>query len=97
MGSTSTKFKNIYSNHKESFNSKLKIHFTELSNYIWELKDENIDYYSKWEILCKTKTKSKYKKTGNFCSKTTVVLFCNKRFYIVNILNHLPQSPLMDL
>ena len=43
VGSTSTTFKNKYSNHKASFNKKSKRHNTELSNYIWELIDANKD------------------------------------------------------
>ena len=45
VGSTSTTFKNIYSNHKASFNIILKRLNTELSNYIRELKDAN-KYYN---------------------------------------------------
>ena len=35
LGLTSSTFKNRYSNHKASFNR----HNTELSNYIWKLKE----------------------------------------------------------
>jgi len=44
MGSTSTTFKNRYISHKTTFNFRLKRHNTELSNYIWGLKDANKDY-----------------------------------------------------
>ena len=67
-GSTSTTFKNRYNNHKASFNNKLKRHNTELSNYIWELKETNTNYNLRWEILCKTKTKPKNNKTCHLCS-----------------------------
>ena len=39
---------------------------TELSNYVWELKDANKDYNFKWEM--RTKTKSKNNKTCHLCS-----------------------------
>ena len=68
MGSTSTTYKSRYRNHKESFNNKLKRHGTELSNYIWELKDANKIYNLKWEMLCRTKTKPKNNKTCNLCN-----------------------------
>ena len=32
---------------------------TELSNYIWELKDANKDYNLKWETICKLKQNRK--------------------------------------
>ena len=67
MGSTSTTFKNRYSNHKISFTNKLKRHNTELSNYIWELKDAYKDYNLKWETLCRTKTKPRNNKTCHLC------------------------------
>ena len=59
IGSTTTTFKNRYNNHKASFNNKLERHNTELSNYIWELKETNTNYNLKSEILCRTKTKPK--------------------------------------
>ena len=59
LGSTSTTLKNIYNNHKASFNNKLKRHNTELSNYIWELKETNTKYNLKWEILFRTKQNQK--------------------------------------
>ena len=62
MGSTSGTFKNRYSNHKASFNNRLKRHSIELSNYKWELKDANKDYNLKLKILCRTKTKPKITK-----------------------------------
>ena len=87
MGSTNTTFKNRYhSNHKTSFNNKLKRHNTKLSNYTWELKDANKDYNLKWEILCRTNTKPKNNKTCLLCSlekyeieKTKKELSLNKR------------------
>ena len=68
IGSTSTTFKNRYNNHEASFNNKLKQHNTELSYYIWELKEANKNYNLKWEILCRTKTKPKNNKTHRLCS-----------------------------
>ena len=56
MTSTSKTFKNSYSNHKASFNNKLKKLYIDLSNYLWELKDAKKDYNLKQEILCKNKT-----------------------------------------
>ena len=68
VGSTSTSFKNRYNNHKASFNNKTKKHNTELSNYIWKLKETDTNYNLRWEILCRTKTKPKDNKTCHLCS-----------------------------
>ena len=66
--STSTAVKKRYSNHKASFNNKMKRHNTKISNYIWELKDANKDCNLKWEILCRTQRKLKNNKTCSLCS-----------------------------
>ena len=51
VGLTENTFKNRYANHKHSFNNIQKGHSTELSNYIWTLKDKNIDFNISWKIL----------------------------------------------
>ena len=43
VGLTSNTFKTRFTNHKNSFKYRKKKHSTELSNYIWQLKDNNID------------------------------------------------------
>ena len=68
IGSTSTTFKDRYRNHKASFNNKQKRYSTELSNYLWQLKDKDKNYKLKWEILCRTKTKPNNNKTCKLCS-----------------------------
>merc|ERR1712096_567660 len=64
--STSTTFKDRYRNHKASFNNKQKRYSTELSNYLWQLKDKDKNYKLKWEILCRTKPNNN--KTCKLCS-----------------------------
>lgn len=51
VGLTETTFKTRYNNHKTTFNNRGKRTSTELSNYIWELKDNNIGFRIKWKIL----------------------------------------------
>ena len=46
----------------------MKRHNTELSNYIWELKETNTNYNLKCKILCRTKTIPKNNKTCHLCS-----------------------------
>ena len=52
-GTCSKKFKERYNNHTAAFRSKTKEKSTELSKYIWELKDNNINYNLKWHIATK--------------------------------------------
>ncbi|MEL6804766.1 MAG: hypothetical protein AAFO91_13400 [Bacteroidota bacterium] len=52
IGSTGNSFKSRYTSHVHSFNHKGK-NETELSKYIWSLKDSNAPYQLKWRILKK--------------------------------------------
>ena len=57
LGSTGNSFKQRHRNHKSSFNNINKRHLTELSNYIWNLKDNKKDFKIKWKILNRTRQK----------------------------------------
>ena len=48
VGITATSFKARLANHKPSFKSKKKRIATELSKYIWDLKEGDLDYAIKW-------------------------------------------------
>lgn len=54
IGSTGNDFKSRFYNHKRSFNNRGS-NETELSKYIWSLKDRNVDFDIKWKILRKVK------------------------------------------
>ena len=57
------------SNLSISIFSKLQSeHTTELANYIWNLKDNNTDYKTKWEILNRTKSKFNTKFGCKLCN-----------------------------
>ena len=68
IGSTGNTFKERFRNHKTTFLNKNKRHSTELANYIWKLKDKNIDFKIEWEILNRTKTKFNYRKGCKLCN-----------------------------
>ena len=52
-GTCEKNFKERYNNHTASFRNKSKANSTELSKYIWELKDNNIQHNLKWCIASK--------------------------------------------
>ena len=55
FGICQTEFKIRLSNHKNSFKNRQKEKDTELSKYIWDLKDKNITNYTiKWSIVKQT-------------------------------------------
>ena len=45
-----------------------KSYSTEISNYLWELKDKHKNYKQNLEILCRTKTKPNSNKTFKLSS-----------------------------
>lgn len=51
IGLTEGTFKSRYTNHKASFNHHNKRNATELSKYIWTLKENNIIHNITWKVL----------------------------------------------
>ena len=54
-------------NHKSSFNYFDKRNATELSKYVWELKNRNIDYIINWKLLKRAKPYSCASNRCNLC------------------------------
>ena len=95
VGLTENQFKTRYRNHKASFNNSQKRTNTELSKYIWSLKDTNTPYNIKWSILNHTKPYSNTNKRCDLCiSEKYVIIFkpelstLNKRNEIVSACRH---------
>ena len=51
IGMTSNTFKDRYGNHNKSFKNAKYSFETELSKYVWELKEEERKYNIKWSVL----------------------------------------------
>ena len=64
VGLTANKFKERYYNHKCSFNNPSKRQATELSKYIWSLKDNDISHSINWRILTRARP---YHRSANKC------------------------------
>ena len=91
-------FKQRYYNHKSSFPHEICRHKTNLSNYVWEVKNKfAIDPILKWDIM---KRCSKYKDGwGRYCKlcmekKLTIATYnrpkklLNQRSEVFNICRH---------
>ena len=52
-GTCENTFKERYNNHKCSFRNKSREKNTELSKYVWELKEKDINYFINWDIAMK--------------------------------------------
>jgi hypothetical protein len=67
VGLTESTFKTRYGNHKNSFKHAAKRSSTELSKYIWGLKDKNINFNIIWRILKRAQPYSNTSKKCNLC------------------------------
>ena len=56
IGLTGCTFKERHRNHTMSFRHKSKRKATELSNFIWELKERNIEYSIAWKVMTQANT-----------------------------------------
>ena len=79
LGLAETSFKDRYRNHISSFNNEQHKNKTELSRYIWTIKNENKTPIIKWKIM-----KTFYRKaTSEFCK-----LYLMEKLYILNALGN---------
>ena len=67
IGLCATDFKTRFRNHKSSFTHQYKQNQTELSKYIWNLKNNNINYKIEWKIMQKSQPYSNTTKRCNLC------------------------------
>jgi hypothetical protein len=67
IGLTATSFKSRYANHKNSFANERKRHSTEISKYVWSLRDKNTPYKITWKILKQAQPYSPRTKRCNLC------------------------------
>ena len=95
IGLTENAFETRYNNHVHSFNNPQGRNATTLSDYIWKLKDKNIDYSVKWQIMCKAKPYSTATKRCNLCITEKFFIICrpslgslNKRNELTNTCRH---------
>ena len=94
-GSCSSTFKDRYNNHTSSFRHKSKKEETKLSQYVWELKNQNQQFEIAWSIEKKC---SPYRPSSNKCDLCTteklVIIkernknMLNKRSEIANKCRH---------
>ena len=67
VGLTENDFKTRYRNHTASFRNIASRNSTELSKYVWSLKDNNINHVITWQIIARAKPYNSASKRCNFC------------------------------
>ena len=95
VGLTENSFKYRYANHKSSFNNTRTRNATELSKYIWRLKETNTDYTISWRIIKRARAYSNTTKKCNLCIWENFFIIyrpemssLNKRTELVNSCRH---------
>ena len=75
FGICETELKTRLGNHKNSFKNRQKEKDTELSKYMWNLKDKNITNYSlKWSIVKQTSGYNSLTNSCNLCLSEKLVI-----------------------
>ena len=77
VGLTSTEFKQRHGNHNLSFRYDKYRYQTELSKHIWSLKDQNVEYNIRWQILKHAKPYSTTTKRCNLCIMEKYFIICH--------------------
>ncbi|XP_067940660.1 uncharacterized protein [Watersipora subatra] len=92
VGLTQNTFKTRYTNHKASFNHTSKRNATELSKYIWRLKDSGLDYNIKWSILKTARPYSPITKRCELCIWEKYYIICKPQLATLNKRNEILSS-----
>ena len=95
IGLTESEFKTCYRNHTNSFRNAKSKNSTELSKYIWHLKENKIDYDITWSVTGHAKPYNSASKRCNLClSEKYVIIYelhrctLNKRNELVSACRH---------
>ena len=89
IGLTDNTFKTRYNGHTHSFRNENKRNATTLSQHIWNLKDNSINYSITWKIVSKGKSYSPSSKTCNLCLKEKYFIICKPEMATLNNRNEL--------
>ncbi len=84
VGLTENQFKTRYRNHTSSFRNDKYRNSTELSKYIWTLKDSKVQYSMKWKIIKRCNPYSNISKRCNLCTYEKFVIICHPELCSLN-------------
>lgn len=95
VGLTATEFKTRWRNHQMSFKHENKRNDTELSKYLWKLKEKKVAFTISWKILTRARAYSNLTKRCNLCITEKFFIICypqmaslNKRSELVSSSRH---------
>jgi len=89
VGLTQNQSKYRYNNHTASFKNISRQNSTELSKYIWKLKDNKIAYEIKWKILARAQPCNKQSPLCKLCLLEKYFIICKPHLASVNSRNEI--------
>ena len=84
IGLTEGKFKQRFTQHKHSFRHRSHMNSTELSKYIWQLRDSKKDFNIKWTIICRVRPYSNITKRCDLCTTEKLMIINSKPDELLN-------------
>ena len=93
IGLCDTTFKERYRNHTCSFRHERYKNVTELSKYIWSLKEHNINYQIKWKKVKQARSYSNANKKCNLCLWEKYFIICKPEMSTLLRKAHLQLRP----
>ena len=84
IGACDTEFKKRWYNHKSSFKLEHKRTDTELSKYIWKLREDNITFNLSWKILKQANSYSNTSKRCQLCLWEKFFIITKRKSEILN-------------
>ena len=92
VGLTETSFKTRYLNHTSSFRNAKRKSSTELSKYIWALKETDVNFSIKWNIMKQCKSYSNKTKRCNLCLYEKFIIIYHPELSSLNTRNELVST-----
>ena len=89
IGLTEGPFKMRYNNHNNTFRKEKHRNSTSLSKYIWSLKDDNIQFSVKWNIIKRCRSYNSSSKKCNLCLHEKFLIICHPELSTLNSRNEL--------
>ena len=92
IGLTATEFKTRWRNHQMSFKHENKKNDTELSKYLWQLKEKKKDFTITWKILAKARAYTTLTKRCNLCISEKFFIISKPHMATLNKRNELVST-----
>ena len=92
IGLTANQFKTRFRNHTASFRNENKRNATELSKYIWSLKDAKMEFAVTWKIMARARPYSNVTKKCNLCITEKFFIICKPGTGTLNKRNELASA-----